>query len=1286
MLSKKCLLISCLMFCALAGQAQLTVQGGYNALQLAQILAGPNLAVSNATIVGSANAYGSFDGSTTNLNVNSGVLLTSGSLTNAIGPNIAGGTGDDNGQPGTADLDVIAGITTYDAVTLEFDFTVETDNIQFKYVFASEEYPEFAPPNGSTYNDVFAFFISGPGIAGKENVALVPNTTSPVSIVEINAVTKWQYYVDNAAGATIEFDAFTTVLTAERSGLTPCATYTLTLTIADAGDGIYDSGVFLQENSLVQGELSAVTNTISGDSVALEGCIQASFTFNIDTTLAVTTYIPLIIGGTAINGIDYAFVDSLVIIPAGQTSGTIVIDAFADGIPEGTESIFLIFTPLPCEPPDTVFLYIDDNTSITYQSSGTDAACYGDSSGVVNLNISGGNSPYGVVLNGADTFYTDTIANLPAGSYGIEILDFYGCGGEALTIGGMFDAGATFIPDGTGLVYTTTIPISGFAAGQLLTDVNQLQFICLALEHSFMGDIEIRMYAPDSSYIILKRRPGGAHTDFGEPCALGQVDVNNPDTTMGICYDYCFSNNPTYGTMVSEKGTWSHTYTDQLGVVLSDNYIASGAFTPFQAFAGLLGTPLNGDWTIWVKDYKPNDNGWICNWSISITTGESDGDTVIINNPNPVAKSAVVTGASCGSSNGDINLTVSGDFPPFTFSWSSGPTTEDISGLAAGTYSVTVTDANNCSSDTSFLVQNTTGAVLSDVTTLISCPGGTDGSINLTATGGTAPLTFLWSNSATTEDISGLSAGTYIVTVTDSVGCLTLNSVDVIEVIGMTVVGTLIDENCGDQEGEIDITLSGGNGSYAYLWSDGMTSEDVTDLSAGTYTVTVTDALSCTITGTFTLLNMAGNCIPFCDLAIVTGSITDEICGNGQGGLDLTISGGIQPIDYLWSNTAITEDLVNLSAGAFSVTVSDVDGCEAIDTFVVANNSGTLSIVDMNATDENCGDGAGAIDMTALGGVLTYTFLWSNSETTEDLSGLSAGNYIVTLTDANGCIVVDSAIVLNITNTLAIDYQSVFNEICGDGQGSIDVDIIGGTTPYTYLWSTGATSEDLTNLIAGNYQCTITDQTGCQLATPVYNLINEGGTLAISGINADNEICANSGGDVNITVTGGAAPLTFLWNIGATTEDISGLSAGTYSVTITDNNGCSITSGNILLLNESGTMSLDLVQVIDEVCGNGLGSVNITVSGGNGPLTYLWNTGSGSEDLYNLSAGTYTCTIDDSVGCQLTANGIVANDPGILAIQNLVVTNETCADSAGAIDVCSCNIFLEQWSFYGGPQ
>ncbi|MBW8050709.1 MAG: hypothetical protein FVQ77_10310, partial [Cytophagales bacterium] len=1186
-----------------------SVPGGYTAQQLAEVLAGPGFTVSNATLIGGSVCSGVFDATNSNLGAGTGVILCTGNIKDALRPNSSTNTSTSNGQPGTTELTAIAGVFTFDACVLEFDFEVQTEFITFNYVFASEEYPEFV---GSSFNDVFAFWIAGPGISGWENIALIPNTTTPVTINNVNDSLYWQYYIDNTGGTTVEYDGFTTLLTAQKNGLIPCEIYTLRLAIADADDRVFDSGVFLEENSLIQGTVDAQTNTINADNVALEGCIKASFTFTIDTIKTTPTVINYGIGGTATNGVDYVFIDSSMTIPAGQTSATIIIDALGDGIPEPQEVIELYFLPTPCTPIDTVFLYIDDAEPINFSLSGTDLACTGDSSGVIDATITGGFPPYNITLNGQYTFDSVPITNLPADTYLVSIRDIYGCDADAIVTGGVDTAGLTFLPDGDGNVYTSPINVSAFDPLATLTDVSMLQSVCIRIEHSFLGDLEIKLIAPDSTEIILKEHPGSNTTNLGEPVAKGPKDGANPDSTAGICYEYCWTSNPTYGTFVAEAGNYTYTYTDVTGKVLSDKYLPSGSYQPFQPFSGLLGVPLNGGWTVWVKDNMPQDNGYICSWSISLSSDLPDS-IVIISEPNAISMSDSTTFATCGDTNGAVDVTVAGDFPPFTYSWNTGETTEDISNIGAGTYTLSATDSNGCTSTADFLVQNISSMVLSATAGYVTCNGSSDGSIDLTVSSGVIPYTFAWDNGPITEDIFGLTAGNYTVTVTDSVGCISLKTITITQpdVVVINAV-TLSNEKCGEVDGAIDIAVAGGTPPNTYNWSNGEATSAIDSLSAGDYSVTVTDSNGCIAIDTFTLINEVGNCVIYCYIEINNILVTDEVCGNSSGAIDISVINGTQPFNYSWSNGEITEDISGLTAGDYSVTVTGADGCEADDTITVNNSTGSLAITGTVVSNESCGNGQGSIDNTISGGVLPYAYIWSDGQTTEDATGLGAGNYSCTITDANGCSINMNVDVLNDAGTLVQTWGNAMDELCGNGLGSIDITISGGVLPYSYLWTNGATTEDLLNLSAGIYSCTITDWNGCQITTPTYTINNVAGTLAIFDIDVFNEICSNGAGSINLDITGGTIPYSFAWNTGATTEDLTGLSAGTYSCQVSDANSCSVNTGDIVLFNSPGTLILDDIFVVDENCNNNQGYINITISGGVAPYTFAWSNGSTS--------------------------------------------------------------------------
>ncbi len=1252
--------------------SQLSVTGGLTPQELAEILAGPDITVSNVTLTGNGVASGSFEGTSTNLGVNSGVILCTGNIDDAIGPNDQTNSGSQLGEPGTAQMDALSGADSHDAITLEFDFEVQSEMIQFNYVFASEEYPEYAPPNSSAYNDVFAFYISGPGITGEENIALIPGTSDPVAINNINAITNNQYYIDNTGGTSIELDAFTTILTAKKEGLTPCQTYTLKLVIADAGDEKYNSAVFLQENSLIQGVVNVLTQTVNADNIALEGCVNASFSFSLDQPLNYDAQIDYQIAGSATNGIDYEFIDNSVTIPEGQTEATIYIESIQDGIAEGQETILLIYKPEICSENDTAFLYIDDADPIVFTLASNDLLCFEDNSGEISVDATGGFPTYTYHVTDEDdntNLYSETpITGMSEGTYYVQVYDTYGCKAEAVVVGASFDAGQTFLPDGSGVTYTSTIDISGFDAGQTLDELSQLQQICANLEHSFIGDLSIRVISPTGESVILKQYgTGGGTTNLGEPVATGPVDHDNSDITPGVGYDYCFNHDPNYGTMAQESGVYDYTYTTTTGSVQSDFYLPAGAYTSFEPLSNLLGSHLNGTWVLEVTDNLALDNGYIFSWNISLLSDLPD-TVVVITEPEGMDVNGFVTQANCGGNDGAINISVNGNYPPFTYEWSNGETTEDIDNIGAGTYTVTVSDNNNCTQEATFNLNNISSINLTANISNVICNGGNDASIEITTSGGTSPYDFVWSNAAVTEDLTDLVVNDYTLTVTDDNGCEYIELFTISENPELAInVNSINDEICGTGNGSVDINVVGGTGSYGYTWSNGSNTEDIDNLIAGSYDIEVADGNNCTTIQSFTIINNVSNCSSYCYLDITDVNVTEDICGNGVGEIEITIVDVTAPYNIIWSNGATTEDLTGLTFGTYTVTINDAAGCETEETIIVGNNSGTLAITNSQLTNETCGNAEGGIDISVSGGTLPYSFSWSNSETTEDISTLSEGSYTIEISDGNNCLLSQSYDVGNNTGAMTVD-DNVVNEICGNNQGMVLLDVSGANGIVSYNWSSGSTSQDLTNVSAGSYSVTITDGAGCSL-TEEYFVLNNPGDLQLINSNVTNEICNNNLGAIDLTVAGGDGSYLYVWSGGETTEDLSGLNEGTFSCTITDGNSCEVNTGYIFVFNTPGDLEIETVFVTDEICGNQQGAVNINVTGGDSSYSYSWNNGSTSQDLANVNAGTYSLTVVDGNGCTATHEVTINNTSSDLSYVGNVVTDEICGNGQGAVDI-----------------
>ena len=1013
------------------------------------------------------------------------------------------------------------------------------------------------------------------------------------------------------------------------------------------------------------------TNTVNGDNIALEGCIPASFTFGIDAPVSTPTVMTYQVWGSATNGVDYSLIDTSVTIPAGQTQATIIINSIQDGIPEGQESIFIVYQPDLCSPLDTAILYIDDAQPIEFTADETNLTCFENSTGEILFNASGGFPPYTYEVSGNTGYSNDTInpvTGLAAGTYTIQVFDIYGCKAEALVVGGVFDADTLFLPDGSGVTYTTQIPISGFGASETIDSLSQIQQICATMEHSYLGDLELKLTSPSGQICILKEQGAGGSCDLGEPFASGPVDGQNSSLTdPGIGYEYCWNSNPTFLTMVDESTNYSHTIPSSTGGTYTDSYLPAGSYQSFDPLSNLLGSSMDGNWTLEVTDFLGLDNGYIFEWNVSLVGGLPD-TSITIYQPDSIEMSGFITQAQCGGNDGAINFTANGTQQPFTFLWSNGETTEDISGLTAGNYNVVVTGSTGCSDSMTFNLNNISSLNISSSITAVNCAGGTNGAIDVTTSGGTFPYTYTWSNGETTEDINGLTAGNYTLDITDDSGCQYSESISVGTIAPIEITLNSSDnEYCGQVNGSINVNVSGGSGSYGFSWDNGSSSEDLTNIAGGTYELTVTDANGCQTNQSFSILNDVSNCSAYCFLT-VNSTVTDENCGNGTGAIDVTVDQATQPYIVSWNTGATTEDLNNLNAGVYTITVTDANQCVETVNITVGNSTGNLTISSDQLVNENCGNTDGSIDISVAGGTLPYLFSWDNGSSTEDISGLSAGNYVVTITDGNGCTFSNTYTIINNTGNLAASAQ-ITNEICGNGSGAINLSVTGNVGTLSYLWSNGETTQDLSNLSAGLYSCTITDANGCVLTSSSYNLINESSTLVLSNTTITNENCNNGQGDIDITIQGGTSPINYLWSNSETTEDISGLSEGTYSATITDDNGCQVQTGTLNLFNTPGALNVTTDLVTNEICNNGAGAIAISTSGGLAPITYAWSNGSTSEDISSLSAGAYTLTASDGNGCIFNYSESVSNTSGTLQLDNAVITDENCNNGTGAIDL-----------------
>lgn len=423
--------------------AQLQTNNSLNPQGLVQnVLLGNGVTVSNVSYNGSPAAIAQFTAANTTLGINSGIVLTTGTtLPNGDGPhgpNDTPGAGVDNNMGGFNLLSqAIQGTQTYNAAILEFDFVPYADTVRFKYVFGSDEYPEFAPPNNTTYNDVFGFFISGPGITGFQNIALLPNG-AVVSINNVNTITNPFYFVNNGDGNTapynqspqyIQYDGFTKVL--EAVSKVQCGqTYHLIIAIADVGDGQWDSGIFLEANSLSTLTPIEIDHTLSqqvfpNPDWMAEGCVSTNVTLTRQANLTQSLTIPVQLSGTATSGIDYNGVPASVMFQPGQTMVSFTIQSLTDALLEGLETLTLTF-PItdPCGnvTPLVLDLWIQDNQPMQVTLSSSPPSCPGDPV-TINSQISGGVQPYTYLWSTGQTTGSMTFTPSSTTTVWLEVTD-----------------------------------------------------------------------------------------------------------------------------------------------------------------------------------------------------------------------------------------------------------------------------------------------------------------------------------------------------------------------------------------------------------------------------------------------------------------------------------------------------------------------------------------------------------------------------------------------------------------------------------------------------------------------------------------------------------------------------------------------------------------------------------------------------------------------------------------------------------------------------------------------
>ncbi|HRT00569.1 MAG TPA: gliding motility-associated C-terminal domain-containing protein, partial [Bacteroidales bacterium] len=650
-------------------------------------------------------------------------------------------------------------------------------------------------------------------------------------------------------------------------------------------------------------------------------------------------------------------------------------------------------------------------------------------------------------------------------------------------------------------------------------------------------------------------------TPLTATATAGSILCNGGTTTVTVSASGGTAPYTGTGTFTVSAGTHNYTVTDANGCTAntSVNVTQPTALTATATAGSILCN--GGTTTVTVSasggtaPYSGTGNFTVSagthNYTVTDANGCSANTSVNVTEPTPLTATATAGSILCNGGTTTVTVSASGGTAPYT-----GTGTFTVS---AGTHNYTVTDANGCSANTSVNVSEPTALNISLNITNASCHGETNGSIIANANGGTFPYLYSWSNGQYGQMINNLAAGTYTVTVSDLNNCTAVASGNVNQPDQIYVFLSSQPAQCGGNGGGSIASIIGGTSPFNYIWSNGVSENNISNVSPGSYSITVIDSNNCTASQNVTI-NTVGS------LNVSISVLNPISCqGYSDGSLTANVANGVEPYSYNWSNGINTSINNNLSTGTYFVVVTDQWGCNGSSSIILTEPTGIT--VNANINNVTCyGYSNGTISVLVSGGSGNYSYLWNTGSISSNISELNSGSYQLTIVDGGVC---TSTYSFEVTQPEELILSAdVHNISCfGNVDGGIILTATGGTSPYNYsIYGNNniLNGNQFNNLVAGYYTCYVEDVNLCSDTVEV--IISEPASLTANFSYSNPSCIGNNNGEIIVNVTGGTEPYLFSWQNGSLDFNvITGLTEGIYNITITDNNNCQLYLPSITL-------------------------------------------------------------------------------------------------------------------------